>query len=173
MTPSEQSYFELPLTQGQVSLVDAEDFERASQYSWHAQWSARMQSFYAFRGIQVEGRYQKLSLARFIMGIPSGSKLQVDHINQAQTLDNRKDNLRIATHAQNMANRRRRKAASKTGYRGVYPVRSFLVAQIMVNKKKIHLGCFMLNQLEEAARAYDRAALQYHGEFAMLNFPNH
>jgi len=93
-----------------------------------------------------------------------------DHKNH-DTLDNRRSNLRKCTYRQNSANR----GISKNnvcGYKGVYwntGHRKWL-ARIGVDGKKLCLGDF--NSKLEAARAYDIAALRYHGEFAFLNFPS-
>jgi hypothetical protein len=56
-----------------------------------------------------------------------------------------------------------------SGYKGVQKSRKRWIARIMVNGKHIGLGTF--DAPEEAARAYDRAAKLYHGDFAVPNFP--
>ena len=80
------------------------------------------------------------------------------------------ENLRTATQTQNNRNRRKFNLPTKSKYKGVYwkqPIKKW-VAQIGVNKKIIHLGCF--KKQKAAAKAYDKAAKKYHGEFACLNF---
>lgn len=99
--------------------------------------------------------------------------LLVDHINH-NSVDNRKANLRPATQTQNNCNRRKFSGPSKSKYKGVYwkqHINKWL-AQIGVNRKVIHLGCFKNKKEIDAARAYDEAAKKYHGELASLNFPN-
>jgi hypothetical protein len=102
-----------------------------------------------------------------IMG-PTPGQVIWDHINGGKA-DNRRCNLHRATYSQNMVNRRRWGRASR--YRGV-DWRSYLRkwrARIRTDRTLIHLGYRDFE--EEAARLYDLAAVQYHGEFARVNFP--
>lgn len=94
---------------------------------------------------------------------------QIDHIN-GDGCDNRICNLRQATHAQNTRNVRRHRD-SESKYKGIYIDKRVgrWVAKICVNKKSIHIGIYKNEEM--AAKAYDTAALKYHGEFACLNFP--
>ena len=97
------------------------------------------------------------------------SRSVVDHIN-TDSLDNRKANLRLATHSQNSCNSRRDKSNTYSRYRGVSfsKRKQKWFAAIRVNGKKTWLGYFD-NEID-AARTYDVAARKYHKEFAMLNF---
>jgi hypothetical protein len=103
---------------------------------------------------------------RFIMGDPAG--MEVDHINRDATLDDREENLRIATHTQNGYNQGMR-ITNASGFKGVSwdKERSKWLAQIRINGKKIYLGRF--NSLEAAAQAYNEPALKYHKQFAYQN----
>jgi hypothetical protein len=104
---------------------------------------------------------------RVILGAKASQ--EVDHIN-GDALDNRRANLRLCTRAQNAANRRLH-ANNKSGYRGVgYSGRQAhpWAARIRVNYKLLPLGNFATP--EEAAVAYDRAALDHFGQFARTNF---
>ena len=106
----------------------------------------------------------KLMLHRAILG---EVEYFVDHIN-GNKLDNRKCNLRQATKNQNEHNTPMR-ATNTSGYKGVSWAKQNKKwqAQITVNSKHKHLGFHTTK--EAAARAYNRAALEYHGEFAYLN----
>ena len=111
---------------------------------------------------------KKVRMHREIMNAPDG--LLVDHQN-GKTLDNRRSNLRLATHSQNMCNKPKTSTKSTSRFRGVYldKRKGRWVAKIQINRKCIWLGHF--NNEIEAARAYDAAAKMYHKEFARLNFP--
>lgn len=100
----------------------------------------------------------------------------VDHVNQDK-LDNRRENLRLATRKDNEANKRKRRtqAGGKTTskYKGVTfmkdrPRRKPWRATITIDKKQKALGCYA--DEKEAAEAYDKAALEEFGEFAFINF---
>lgn len=91
-------------------------------------------------------------------------KEQIDHINGIKT-DNRIENLRLATHGQNCANREIQ-SNNSSGYKGVCYIKSKSKwrARIGHNKQKIDIGFF--DTAEEASIAYANKALQLHGEFA-------
>jgi hypothetical protein len=91
----------------------------------------------------------------------------VDHAN-GDSLDNRSQNLRIATKAQNAMNS---KAIGSCGFKGVSKTASGKYsAKITANWRSEYMGLF--ESAEDAARAYDAAARRLHGQFARLNFPN-
>lgn len=156
----------IPLTRGLFTVVDDADVPLISQYKWYADVVG--EKFYA-RTRQRSNR-SKISLHRLLLGFPVG--LVVDHVNR-DTLDNRRDNLRACSHRLNLTNSYYRKSDKASRFKGVSrDKRSSLglwIAHIMVHRRGIHLGQFMLE--EEAAHAYDEAAKKYFGEVAYLNFP--
>lgn len=90
---------------------------------------------------------------------------RVDHINGDGT-DNRRENLRICTHQQNMGNQSARKGSSI--YKGVSKTRTGNWAvRIWNNYKCINIGTF--SDEKEAGKAYNEHAVKYFGEFAKLN----
>ena len=100
---------------------------------------------------------------RFILGFPTA---HVDHVN-GDGLDNRRSNLRLCTHAQNVCGVRQ--VTNKTGLVGVSLAKTTgkFLAYIHKDRKSRYLGTFPTAQL--AAQAYNAAALQLFGEFARLN----
>lgn len=151
----------IPLTQGKHAIVDAEDYEWLSLYKW------QYHSGYATRSVYVPGKNPKtIRMHRVITEAKKG--LQVDHIN-SNRLDNRRSNLRVCTHAENMHNRGTM-PNNKSGFIGVSWVKRERRwwAYISVNGKNKSLRYH--NTATQAARARDEAALALHGEFALLNF---
>lgn len=120
---------------------------------------------YVYRNPRVDGRQTTLALHAFVVG--ERSTIDVDHENRDK-LDNRRNNLRPATRQQNLANRR---ATGTSGFKGVswHSRRQKWRATIKVNYRQRHLGLFAI--AVDAARAYDAAAREAFGEFALVNFP--
>lgn len=103
------------------AIVDAIDLEWVRRYRWYAKWDAKSGGYYVWTGVRYadgEGKQQTMteSLHRMVMKAMGRSK--VDHQNH-NTLDNRRDNLRAVTHAQNMQNLKGARKGSVSGVRGV------------------------------------------------------
>ena len=157
---AEDAYSTIPLTQGQVAIVDTADYGWLSQFKWYAQKSKR-DTFYAARS----GGWRKpiIRMHREILGCIKGEI--GDHKNRNQ-LDNRRHNLRKATPSQNSFNRMISRK-SLTGIKGVHlHVSGKWQAKVYINGKRKTIGSFKTK--EEAGNAYATAARLIYGEFACL-----
>ena len=145
-----------------VAIVDDADYESVmAEGKWHAVRPSGA-TFYASRRARQPSQVAHWALHTFLTGWPL-----VDHIN-GDGLDNRRANLRAATPAQNGMNRTIGRN-NTSGYKGVVRNRANWRARLETGGRIIQLGTF--GTREEAARAYDAAAVEHFGEFALLNFP--
>lgn len=153
---------EIPLTQGKVAIVDDEDFEKLNQFRWCAM--KHRNTFYASRhSATLNGKRNTIRMHRVIVNADKG--VQVDHKN-GLGLDNRKENLRLATNQQNQQNKKYPNKNNKLNVKGVcwHRREKKFRAQICINSKIVHLGSF--NVLGDADSAYRIAEEKYFGEFA-------
>lgn len=154
----------IPLSQEKFTIISAIDADLA-QRKWYA---ALYGKFYAVREDQKRTTKMHRLIMERILGRPLAKNEIVDHIDN-DSLNNRRDNLRIANQAQNCQNRKRH-SNNKSGYKGVYKDKRTKSrpwqARITVAKKTIRLGSF--STAEEAYAAYCEAAIKYFGEFARL-----
>ena len=172
---------EILLTKGYKTIVDDDDYEWLSEYKWSASVdkrdkyvSARTTMYKYFEGYKWR---RGVKMSRLILDAKKGE--QVDHVN-GDSLDNRRSNLRICTAPENARNHRKQELINKgpcsSKYKGVTLSTNkkdgkeyhYWRAQITADSVNHYLGQY--SNEEDAARAYDRAAKNYHGEFASLNF---
>lgn len=162
---------EIPLTKDLVTQVDDWNYNFLNQWNWYVTYNISGAPYVArndSRKNNMQGKQKRIYMHRVIMKTPK--HLQCDHINinaPNNTLNNQEENLRNATRSQNMTNRIQK---NTTGYRGVNlnKLNNKYQCRININGKQKHLGYF--NDPIEAAKKYDRYALKYQGEFAVLNF---
>lgn len=174
---------EIILTQGQVTIVDNDTYNDLSKWKWQAM-KHHTGSYYVARTCRI-GKQKKVSMHRYLMGTDN-PEILVDHKDR-NGLNNQKNNLRICTPAENAKNRVSKRGATSK-YLGVYigtarktyntkrgvitNVKTSYRAKIKTEKKEVSLGTFPFTPDGEilAAKAYDKAAIKYHKEFANLNF---
>lgn len=157
----------VPLTKGKFAIVDDDDLPRVLEKKWRACWSKTTKSYRAMAHvIDDEGKDRSVFMHRFILSPDRGDV--IDHINH-DTLDNRRCNLRVCSQSENLQNARRR-CNSTSGYKGVSwdKTRGQWRSYITHNGKFLFLGRF--DMVRDAAKAYDRAAVEFFGDYAYLNF---
>jgi len=150
----------IELTAGKFALVDDEDFEMVNALNWNANFQHT--TWYA----RAWQKPKRILMHRLIMGV-TDSGILVDHRNH-DGLDNRRNNLRIASKADNCRNKSHRNGTSSK-YHGVcwHKATNKWITKICVDYTDIHLGIF--EKEEDAALAYNVAAVKYFDKFANLN----
>lgn len=153
----------LQLAGGRNTLIDESDFLVFGSLLWHSRAQKKRGRFYVVRNVTVGKKRQRgVFLHRVIAG--AGKGFHVDHRN-GDGLDNRRENLRVATRSQNAQNQR--SPVGKSRFKGVSSAGPYWRARIRADGKLIQLGCHRTE--EAAARAYDAAAREHFGEFACTN----
>lgn len=181
-TPEGIEYCEIPLTQGQVAMVSPCDFERLNQFKWYAFFDKSRKCYivrrndYSQSTKEMNWRSRTLLMHRVVLELEPGRVPMVDHVD-GNTLNNTRTNLRECTHRQNMYNSRKRRRAftgevPSSKYKGVTWCKrdKIFIGNIRTPGKTVCVGYF--KDEIECARAYDKAAREFHGEFARLNFPD-
>lgn len=153
---------EIPLTRGLFAKIDADDLPLVLRRKWFAHVAPDGRRYAMACDRKPSGQRTAIKMHRLIMSAPAG--MVVDHINGDGT-DNRRENLRVVSQQKNAWNSRGKRAGQPKGAYSYAPGR--WKASIRVDGKFIHLGVFGTQQ--EAAAAYDAAAIKHFGEFARTN----
>jgi len=145
-------------------FVDDDDYVCLSKLKWHV----------SNKGYAVRGAKNKIFMHKIINKTPKG--WITDHVN-GNKLDNRKSNLRTCSLSQNNSNKGKynikKMGACYSKFKGVYAYKKnkkgdkVYLAKINFDYKVFYLGCF--SSEEEAAVAYNKKAIEIHGEYAYLN----
>ena len=149
-----------------MALVDDQDYELVMQYSWTIAEQQRKNRpgqarTYATSSPKSFG-FRSVLMHQVITGWP-----QTDHCD-GDGLNNQRSNLREATGTQNNANRHKQASPATSQYKGVHWNGRKWEARIKDGPRQRRLGYFTSE--EDAARAYDSAAIAAWGEYALLNF---
>lgn len=153
VVPAGAALIQLP---GGWAVVDEADHESLSAFHWS------LCGGYAYRTDAVLG---SVSMHKQVLGFPSEF---VDHVD-LDRLNNRRANLRLATSSQNGVNKRKQRGSFTSAYKGVswHKQHRKWYAQVSYEGRITFLGLFLSEV--EAAAAYDRAARELHGQFALVN----
>lgn len=160
---------EIQLLHNHIAIIDEQDADLIPPVKWRP--TTKRSGVYATRIVKPyikrrgTSQYLHRMIAERILGRELAEKEHVDHIN-GDTLDNRRCNLRVCSHKNNIRNSKL-SAANKTGYKGVMVIKGAYVAKITIDAKSINLGRFV--SAIDAAIAYNQAAVKHFGEFARLN----
>ncbi|MHC4758300.1 MAG: HNH endonuclease, partial [Planctomycetota bacterium] len=156
-----------------IAKIDIEDYESISKYRWHA--NKHYRTYYAYHNTS-KPKNTSIRMHRCILKI-NDPKISIDHKN-GNGLDNRRKNLRVCTHRENIINQRKFTGTSR--YKGVCWKQKEKEWHSRVSPYSIQkmLGRYQKNIINgtdygemAAARAYDRAAAIIFREYARLNFP--
>jgi hypothetical protein len=152
----------VPLSRGYEAIIDTADIPLVAEYGWFAITPSH--TVYARTNMREGGKQASVLMHRLIIGARDGEI--VDHVS-CNGLDNRRSNLRIATPSQSTQNQRRL-STNKSGFKGVHWHNQNHVwrAQIQINGKRRHIGCF--ETAEAAYEAYCLEASRLFGEFARV-----
>lgn len=143
----------VPLTKGLECIIDANDVDLIAGRNWHA-CDGYKTSYAGCRFRLERGKSKIILLHRLLMEAPDG--MHVDHID-GDGLNNRRENLRVVTHSENLHNRGPQ-SNNTSGFKGVTFCRSTGRWQAQISVRKVGRKLGRYDTPEEAALAYQREA---------------
>lgn len=152
----------VPFSCGRVSTFDPADLPIVAAHKWRIVRSPNHKG-YALCSIKIDGVRRGIVMHRLLTNAAKGSF--VDHID-GDGLCNIRRNLRVCSHSQNMANRRKKAGKATSDYLGVFKSGKKWRVEVKKNGFR-HRGS--ANTEKEAALIYNELAMRLHGEFARLN----
>lgn len=152
-----------------VAKIDRDVLDRLIQFnrSWYAKWAGWAYYVCCCEYLSYNNgspKYKIHYLHRWIVDAQEDE--YVDHIEQTETLDNRRSNLRVTTNSKNNQSRKGKNVNNKSGYRNVFwnsGIEKWTVT-LMVKYERIHIGDF--DDVHEAGKAAEIARHEFYGEFA-------
>lgn len=155
---------EIVLTKNKVVIVDNADFKWLNSFKWC------FDSYgYAVHGIRKDGKKTTQRMHALIMKTPKG--MDTDHIN-GNGLDNRRCDLRVVSHAQNLINRKKNKSKLSTIFKGINWNKTNNMWEARIGKDGLDLKIGYFHNEIAAAMARDIWARHLYGNIALLNFPD-
>jgi hypothetical protein len=145
------------------TIIDLEDVEKCKKYKWYMK-NCNNKLYVIGR---IDGKSTRLH--RYILDFYGD--LDIDH-KDGDGLNNKRNNLRIATRQENMMNQRVLPKNNTSGHIGIWfnKKNNKYTSQIKVNRKGIHLGEYSI--LEDAIKARKEAEIKYFGENKFANYEN-
>lgn len=159
---------EIPLTRGQVAIIDVEDWHLIKDYKWSATWCHGKKGYYATTNIpDGKGKYKNTGMHRLILGAKKGEV--VDHIN-GHGLNNTRDNLRIVTTRENNINKKLY-SHNTSGIAGITLDKECNKWRVRINteEKRITVGRF--DNFQDAVYARKKAEEKYYGDLVRKTEP--
>lgn len=144
---------------------DIEDYEKIKNYCWREDSNGYIVTNESRENFNnINKRPPVILLHRLIMGLNDNSNKDVDHIFH-KTYDNRKSQLRVTTHSNNLKNHKvtKRNTSGVTGVCFITKEQKYF-AYIHVNKHRISLGYY--SKFEDAVKARKEAEEKYFREYA-------